>query len=71
MLRLYPVFNVVVIVEDDWDERGLVDWWSDGCYWSGRVIKLLQNNKLQVELPEPQSVKAKLIKSLARILDHP
>lgn len=49
----YPVSDVVVVVEDDWEIGDLVDWWADDCFWSGRVIKLLGSDKLQIELPEP------------------
>lgn len=50
---LYPASDIVAIVEDDWEVGDLVDWWSDGCFWSGRVTQLLGNDKVQVELPEP------------------
>ncbi|KAI8566388.1 hypothetical protein RHMOL_Rhmol02G0036800 [Rhododendron molle] len=36
-----------------WNVGDLVDWWSDGCYWSGKVTKILGDEKVQVELPPP------------------
>lgn len=44
----YPDSDVVAIVEDEWRVGDLVDWWSDGCFWSGRVIQLLGNDRVQV-----------------------
>lgn len=31
-----------------WNVGDLVDWWSDGCYWSGKVTKILGDEKVQV-----------------------
>ncbi|KAL5995167.1 hypothetical protein ACLOJK_025225 [Asimina triloba] len=45
--------EVVVIANDLWKPGDLVDWWSDGCFWSGRVTKLLGKDKVQIQLPEP------------------
>eukprot|EP00258_Populus_trichocarpa_P046097 XP_024462116.1 uncharacterized protein LOC7473458 isoform X3 [Populus trichocarpa] len=30
-----------------------VDWWTDGCYWSGRLSKELGNDKYQIDLFPP------------------
>ncbi|XP_058200561.1 uncharacterized protein LOC131315400 isoform X4 [Rhododendron vialii] len=30
-----------------WNVGDLVDWWSDGCYWSGKVTKILDDEKVQ------------------------
>ncbi|PKI67406.1 hypothetical protein CRG98_012191 [Punica granatum] len=45
--------ELTVIAEDQWKEGDLVDWWKDNCYWSGRVTKVLDNEKVQIELPRP------------------
>ncbi|KAJ6830000.1 uncharacterized protein M6B38_126320 [Iris pallida] len=49
----YPECDVVAIVEDDWQVGDLVDWWYEGCYWSGRVSMILGIDKVQVVLPAP------------------
>lgn len=49
----YPASDIVALVDDDWRVGDLVDWWSDGCFWSAKVTKLLKRDKVMVELPEP------------------
>lgn len=44
----YPAADIVAIVEDDREVGDLVDWWCDGCFWSGRVTKILGIDKVQV-----------------------
>ncbi|CAN6547829.1 unnamed protein product [Malus baccata var. baccata] len=63
--RFPPIYNrstipdantraeVVVIVNDDWKVGDLVDWWKDGCYWSGRITEILGNESLKFDLPPP------------------
>lgn len=58
--RFPPIYNrstipdanaraeVVVIVNDDWKVGDLVDWWKDGCYWSGRITEILGNESFKV-----------------------
>ncbi|KAG7991859.1 hypothetical protein I3843_02G099900 [Carya illinoinensis] len=41
------ILEVAVIVVDSWQVGNLVDWWTDGCYWSGRVVELLGDNKVK------------------------
>ncbi|KAJ8768378.1 hypothetical protein K2173_021531 [Erythroxylum novogranatense] len=45
--------EVVVVANDKWKVGDLVDWWSDGCYWSGKLVAALGNDKFQVELLPP------------------
>lgn len=40
--------EVIVIVDNVWRVGDLVDWWTDDCYWCGRVTKILENGKVQV-----------------------
>lgn len=47
------IVEVVVLVGDVWKVGDLVDWWKDGCYWSGRVTEVLGNEKVKIELPPP------------------
>ncbi|KAL6202804.1 hypothetical protein ACLB2K_026509 [Fragaria x ananassa] len=47
------ILEAVVIVSDAWKVGDLVDWWKDGCYWSGKVTEVLGHKKLMIELPLP------------------
>ncbi|KAL3506067.1 hypothetical protein ACH5RR_031449 [Cinchona calisaya] len=44
---------VIVITECIWNVGELVDWWKDGCYWSGKVAQVLGNEKAMVGLLPP------------------
>lgn len=48
MPNVRSISEVAVIVDDDWKVGDMVDWWTDGCYWSGRVTKVLADKKFQV-----------------------
>ncbi|XP_024638517.1 uncharacterized protein [Medicago truncatula] len=41
--------EVIVIVNDEWKVGDLVDWFSDGCYWCGKVTEVFGNDKVQEE----------------------
>lgn len=47
------ISEVVVIVLNVWKVGHLVDWLTDGCYWSGRIIEILGNEKVKIELLPP------------------
>ncbi|KAK4775669.1 hypothetical protein SAY87_023630 [Trapa incisa] len=47
------ILEVAVVAEDEWIVGDLVDWWTDGCYWSGTVSKILNDGMLQIVLPSP------------------
>ncbi|XP_050370207.1 uncharacterized protein LOC126788277 [Argentina anserina] len=47
------ISEAVVLVNDAWKVGDLVDWWKDGCYWSGKVAEVLGDKKVKVELPLP------------------
>ncbi|XP_058072588.1 uncharacterized protein LOC131221350 isoform X2 [Magnolia sinica] len=53
MPDLHTISEVVAITNNHWKVGDLVDWWFDGCFWSGRVTHLLGNDKVQIELLEP------------------
>lgn len=50
MPDVIAISEVVVIVNDSWKVGDLVDWWQDGCYWSGRIAEVLEDGKYQVRL---------------------
>ncbi|XP_028791588.1 uncharacterized protein LOC114747427 isoform X1 [Neltuma alba] len=43
----------IVIVDNTWMVGDLVDFCADGCYWSGRVAKTLEDGKFQIDLFPP------------------
>lgn len=47
------ILEVVVIVNDVWKVGDLVDWWTDNCFWSGRITEKLGDEKVKIELPPP------------------
>ncbi|KAJ0969413.1 hypothetical protein J5N97_022290 [Dioscorea zingiberensis] len=49
----YPESDVVAIVNDTWKVGDLVDWCSDGCYWSGTITQVLGDDQVKVKLPDP------------------
>jgi len=49
-LEVNAILEVTVIVNNKWKVGDLVDWYTDGCYWSGIVTKILGNDKVQVIL---------------------
>ncbi|XP_030456765.1 uncharacterized protein LOC115677697 isoform X1 [Syzygium oleosum] len=53
MPNVRSISEVAVTVDDDWKVGDMVDWWTDGCYWSGRVTKVLADKKFQIELHPP------------------
>ncbi|XP_047163440.1 uncharacterized protein LOC124833099 isoform X2 [Vigna umbellata] len=46
-LDVNAISEMTVIVNNTWKVGDLVDWYTDGCYWSGTVTKLLGNDKVQ------------------------
>ncbi|PON53262.1 Agenet domain type [Parasponia andersonii] len=47
------ISEVAVIYSDARKIGDLVDWFTDGCYWSGIVTKILEDEKVQIELFPP------------------
>ncbi|KAL0376733.1 UNVERIFIED_CONTAM: hypothetical protein Scaly_0790900 [Sesamum calycinum] len=53
MPQVSEISEVAVIVDDYWKVGDLVDWWTTDCYWSGRITKLLADDKAEIELHPP------------------
>ncbi|PHT49534.1 hypothetical protein CQW23_09281 [Capsicum baccatum] len=47
------VSEATVVSDGNWQAGDLVDWWANGCYWSGRLIKLLGSNEAELALTPP------------------
>ncbi|XP_051130387.1 uncharacterized protein LOC127250937 [Andrographis paniculata] len=45
--------EVAVIVDNSWKVGDLVDWFTTGCYWSGTITKLLDDDKAVLMLHPP------------------
>lgn len=45
--------EVRVIIQGKWKVGDLVDWWSSGCFWSGKLTKLVGNAQAVIELIPP------------------
>ncbi|GAB4843221.1 hypothetical protein Ancab_013188 [Ancistrocladus abbreviatus] len=45
--------EVIVVTDRVWKVGDLVDWFTDGCFWSGRVTDIINENMVKVELPPP------------------
>lgn len=48
MPDINTIKEVVVIIADSWKVGDLVDWWFDSCYWSGKIIEILGDEKVKV-----------------------
>lgn len=45
---LSDISEVAVIVNDAWKVGDLVEWWTNDCYWSGRIKQLVGDDKAMV-----------------------
>ena len=44
-----PEANVVAIVSTPWKVGDLIEWWYTDCYWTGKIIELLGDDKVKVK----------------------
>lgn len=42
------ISEATVVVDGNWQAGDSVDWWANGCYWSGQLTKLLGNSEAEV-----------------------
>jgi hypothetical protein len=45
-----PDNDVIAIVYESWKVGDMVDWLSEGCYWSARITKLLNKDMVKVSI---------------------
>nr|CAB3446347.1 unnamed protein product [Digitaria exilis] len=45
-----PKANVVAIVSNPWKVGDLIEWWYADCYWTGKIIELLGDDKVKIAL---------------------
>ncbi|TVU17911.1 hypothetical protein EJB05_33973 [Eragrostis curvula] len=48
-----PDNDIIATVDETWKIGDLVDWFSQDCYWSGKITKLFSEKMVEVELLEP------------------
>lgn len=42
--------DITAIVDETWKVGDLVDWLNGGCYWSGTITKLLNEDLIEVRI---------------------
>ncbi|GLJ44133.1 hypothetical protein SUGI_0920360 [Cryptomeria japonica] len=45
--------EIAAIINNEWQVGNLVDLWYDSCFWSGKIVAVLDNSKIQVDLLKP------------------
>lgn len=45
------ISEVIVAVTDVWRVGDLADWFSDGCFWSGTITEIMDDDMVQVISP--------------------
>ncbi|OMO99708.1 hypothetical protein CCACVL1_03670 [Corchorus capsularis] len=53
MPNMNNISEVVVIVNDVWKVGDLVDWFTTGCFWCGKITEILGDEKVKIELLPP------------------
>ncbi|KAL8167685.1 hypothetical protein V2J09_009184 [Rumex salicifolius] len=48
---LNSLSEVIVVTNGSWKVGDLVDWYCEGAYWSGEIIKFLGDDKVQIKSP--------------------
>ncbi|KAJ8531486.1 hypothetical protein K7X08_026920 [Anisodus acutangulus] len=47
------ISEATVFADGNWQAGDLVDWWANGCYWSGHLTKLFGNGEAELALTPP------------------
>uniref|UniRef100_A0A804ULR1 Agenet domain-containing protein n=1 Tax=Zea mays TaxID=4577 RepID=A0A804ULR1_MAIZE len=51
------------IVDETWQIGDRVDWLKEGCYWSGTITKIINEDLVEIELPAPPIGEGKCYKA--------
>uniref|UniRef100_A0A453GJ76 Agenet domain-containing protein n=2 Tax=Aegilops tauschii subsp. strangulata TaxID=200361 RepID=A0A453GJ76_AEGTS len=46
----WPQMDVVAVVSSPWKVGDLIDWWYKDCFWTGKIIELLGEDKVKVRI---------------------
>ncbi|MCL7034958.1 hypothetical protein MKW94_015962 [Papaver nudicaule] len=68
MSNVCEISGTVGIVDGTWEVGDLVDWFRNGCYWSARITKLLDEKNVEIQLPEPPMGEGETYKALCKDL---
>nr|BAK01922.1 predicted protein [Hordeum vulgare subsp. vulgare] len=44
--------DVVAVVSNPWKVGDLIDWWYTDCFWTGKIVELLDDDKVKIICPE-------------------
>ncbi|XP_026448467.1 uncharacterized protein LOC113348806 isoform X2 [Papaver somniferum] len=47
------ISEIIAIVDGTWNVGDMVDWLTDGCYWSAWITNVQDEENVQIQLPEP------------------
>ncbi|KAI3887752.1 hypothetical protein MKX03_018599 [Papaver bracteatum] len=47
------ISEIIAIVDGTWNVGDMVDWLTDGCYWSAWITSVQDQENVQIQLPEP------------------
>ncbi|KAI3988340.1 hypothetical protein MKX01_012129 [Papaver californicum] len=47
------ISEMIAIVDGTWKVGDMVDWLTDGCYWSAWITNVQDEENVQIQLPEP------------------
>ncbi|KAI3700359.1 hypothetical protein L2E82_44985 [Cichorium intybus] len=53
MPAVNSISEVCVVIDGSWKFGDLVDWYKDDCFWSSRIVKILSDDKIKIELSMP------------------
>ncbi|KAI3898996.1 hypothetical protein MKW92_019569 [Papaver armeniacum] len=53
MPDICEISELVGVIDGDWEAGDLVDWFKDGCYWSAWITEVIDEENVQVQLPQP------------------
>ncbi|MCL7041948.1 hypothetical protein MKW94_015602 [Papaver nudicaule] len=68
MSDVCEISGTVGIVDGTWEVGDLVDWFREGCYWSARITKVLDEKNVEIQLPEPPMGEGETYKALCKDL---
>ncbi|KAI3974488.1 hypothetical protein MKX01_017981 [Papaver californicum] len=53
MPDICEISEMVGIIDSNWEAGDMVDWFKDGCYWSAWITEVIDEEYVQIQLPEP------------------
>ncbi|KAI3929174.1 hypothetical protein MKX01_006410 [Papaver californicum] len=53
MPEICEISELVGIVDSNWEAGDMVDWFKDGCYLSAWITEVIDEENVQIQLPEP------------------